>query len=245
MIRSLRGLQSPLLIAVKSIVNLTLIIKSSNFTDEEIEIMNILELSSLKKALEYVRDTEKVETHSSGPKKGLITSPKEFTPTDSYALFIAQRFEPKLITQPFANTHVLTLEGQEMLDILSDDAYLEGIRQDIASLGYTSPSDRQVFRELRRRMDIVDFPAKQPNGSIKEFFTQFFEAAQETRLSAPATLNAITAEKVAPADTNETLALAEEPQLEVLDPKASLDSVTQNNGSTTQYRHNDKKKGKN
>lgn len=207
--------------------------------------MNILELSSLKRALEFVRDAEKVDTYPSGPKKGLIDAPKDFSKTDSYALFIAQRFEPKLITQPFAGTFVLTLEGQELLDIIADDVYVNSIREDLASLGYTSPSDRQVFRELRRRMDVVDFSPKAKSLDVREVFTQFFEAAQNTKLVAPTAFDAIAAKNVEPADAIQESAAEESAELEVLDPKASLESVTQNNSSSNSFRDKGKRKERN
>lgn len=174
--------------------------------------MNLLTIAGIRESLEYVRDHADVKYHNHGPRKGMIVTPEDFTPEQGYSLFLVQKFTPKLTVQLLENVTGLTLDGQELLDILSDEVYLAKVSDDLKTIGYTSPSDRQIFREVRRRLEITDFTRANPTVGAKELFREFFQAAQEVSLAPVNGLPNTAANEV-------TTAISQSPALEQINPE--------------------------
>ncbi|HDC4619837.1 hypothetical protein [Enterobacter asburiae] len=136
--------------------------------------MAMLTLSGLKAALLYIIENPDIGYDAKG-----AMNMSGFSKDQMYHMMLLQRFEPKLLARYATNYTGLTLEGQELYDILCDDEYLKKLEDDLRSRGYTQPSDRQIFSELRYHMHNRD-TGKQSGGndlSVKEFLTGLFDAA--------------------------------------------------------------------
>jgi hypothetical protein len=114
--------------------------------------MIMLTIDGLKRALNYIQNNKSIKYHEFGPKKGLIAIPEGTPDDEAYHLRVIQLLEPKLLGKLADEYTVLTLDGQELLDVLSDDVYLLSLTAKLKGRGYSSPSDRQVFRLLREKM---------------------------------------------------------------------------------------------
>lgn len=148
---SFRGLSRPLFFGNDCIVSLTFI----NYFMREFKML-MLTIEGLKTALLYVAENGRQITYfERGPKSGLFTLPESMSEDMQYHLRVVQLFEPKLTTRLSENYTVLSLDGQELYDILNDTQYLDSLHQQLRTQGYTSPSDRQIFRLLRERMSGV------------------------------------------------------------------------------------------
>lgn len=115
--------------------------------------MVMLTIEGLKKALAYIQDNSTtIRYYERSNKRGLIVT-DGMSEDEAYHIRVVELLQPKLITQLAESFTTLSLAGQELLDILSDDAYLATLSSYLKRQGYTSPSDRQIFRLLCKRMD--------------------------------------------------------------------------------------------
>jgi len=125
--------------------------------------MSFLTLSGLKNALQYIQDNKNIiRVHKFEPKKGFIIIPKELSEDEAYNLYLIQKFEPKLIERFGEELTILSINGQELFDILSDEKYIDGLRNHIRKLGYTEPSDRQIYKLLKQQMGDYSLPESYP-----------------------------------------------------------------------------------
>ena len=114
--------------------------------------MVALTIDGLKKALTYIQDNSKtIAYYERSSKRGLIVT-DGLSEDEAYHIRVVELLTPKLITQLAESFTALSLAGQELLDILSDDAYLASLSNYLKRQGYSNPSDRQVFRLLTERM---------------------------------------------------------------------------------------------
>jgi hypothetical protein len=159
-----RGVLRPYFI--DSIVCLKFIYLVINSTDE-VYNMSFLTLSGLKKALQYIQDNSRtIKYHPFEPLKGMIVIPKNIPDDEQYHLFLIQKFEPRLIDKFSNELTLLSINGQEFLDILSDDKYIEILKHQIRKLGYSEPSDRQIYKLLRQQMGDYSTPVTNPVSEI-------------------------------------------------------------------------------
>ncbi len=129
--------------------------------------MSFLTLNGLKKALQYVQEnSKKIKYHPFEPLKGMIVIPKNVPDDDQYHLFLIQKFEPRLIDKFSNELTLLSINGQEFLDILSDDKYIETLRNQIRKLGYSEPSDRQIYKLLKQQMGDYSAPVVSPVNDV-------------------------------------------------------------------------------
>lgn len=114
--------------------------------------MVMLTVESLKNALLYVRDNSTtISYYARGTKKDLINT-DGLEEDQAYHIRVVELLNPPLITKLSESYITLSLAGQELLDILSDSAYLESLTEYLKKQGYSNPSDRQVFRLVCERM---------------------------------------------------------------------------------------------
>lgn len=114
--------------------------------------MVMLTIEGLKTALTYVHDNSKtIKYYEAGSKKGLIVT-EGMSEDEAYHLRVVELLQPKLTTKLSESFTALSLAGQELLDILRDEAYIASLSSYLNKQGYTHPSDRQVFRLLCERM---------------------------------------------------------------------------------------------
>lgn len=141
--------------------------------------MVYLTLSGLRDALEYVHNHPRdIKFHTTGDRNGLMVNPEGFTDEQAYHLRIIQVLTPKLVTRLAEDYTALTLDGQELLDVLYDEPYLQAVVEKIKSLGFTSISDRQVFRFLKDEMaGMTTYRGVQ----LPQMFDNFFDAALKAR----------------------------------------------------------------
>ncbi|MEX2990348.1 hypothetical protein [Serratia fonticola] len=119
-----------------------------------------LTIEGLKSALTYIQDNSKTiafhgKTKADGkpnPNHGLIIAPEHMSEDEQYHLRVIQALTPKLITRLNEDYTVLSLDGQELLHVLSDDAYLANLSAQITNQGYSTAADVQVFKLLREKM---------------------------------------------------------------------------------------------
>jgi hypothetical protein len=131
--------------------------------------MSFLTLNGLKKALRYIQDNSKtIKYHPFEPLKGMIVIPKNMPDDEQYHLFLVQKFEPRLIDKFSNELTLLSINGQEFLDVLSDDKYIEILKNQIKKLGYSEPSDRQIYKLLKQQMGDYSSPVI---NHLSEFIT--------------------------------------------------------------------------
>lgn len=158
--------------------------------------MTMLTINGLTAALEYIQNNSRMLAyHKDGYKKDLIETPDAFNEDQAYHLRVIQALEPKLVTRLAPDYTVLSLDGQELLDILQDDLYIDSLVARLKAYGYTAPSDRQVFRLLQDRMDALPITDSQAI-SLPEVFTSFFEAATSANSKVKAEAQAPVVEQV-------------------------------------------------
>lgn len=140
--------------------------------------MVMLTINGLKAALEFIQaNSRTIFFITEGHKKGFIASPEGTNEEGAYHLRVVQMLKPTLITRLAPDYTVLSLDGQELLDILSDKAYLDSLVERLKACGYTAPSDRQVFRLLQERMNIMPVTDVTQTMSLPDVFNSFFDAA--------------------------------------------------------------------
>lgn len=147
---NLRGFFSP--VFLDSIVCLTVIYNIINYN--EAQKMITLNLSELAKALTYIQENMgKLKTHPRPPKKGLIVLPSGMSQIDEYHMFLAQNLSPNF-TAHIENGDVtmLSINGQVMLGILSDEKYLDKCKKDLQKLGYTDPTDAMIYDFITQKL---------------------------------------------------------------------------------------------
>jgi hypothetical protein len=123
-------------------------------------IMVHLTIDGLKGALNYIQENSKtIKFHGKNkadgkpnPNQGLISAPENMTEEEQYHLRVVQALTPKLFTRLNEEYTVLSLDGQELLHVLNDDAYLANLTAQIKNQGYSAPADVQVFKLLREKM---------------------------------------------------------------------------------------------
>lgn len=117
--------------------------------------MVMLTIDSLKNALNYINENGKklkyYDGHYNVSKAGLIVT-DEMTEEEAYHIRVVEFSNPKLVTKLAGSFTVLSIVGQELLDILSDDNYLNSLSAYLKKQGYSNPSDRQIFRLVCERM---------------------------------------------------------------------------------------------
>ncbi|CNI68344.1 Uncharacterised protein [Yersinia frederiksenii] len=144
--------------------------------------MLMLTISGLKQALNFIQSNSKnIKYNERGSRQGMIMVPEGLSEDEQYHLRLVQKMEPKLINPLSEGLTVLSLAGQELLDILSDDAYIVLLTDKLKSLGYTAPSDRQIFRLLQERMNVLPIADANPAMSLHEVFGAFFDAAMNAQ----------------------------------------------------------------
>ncbi|HDL6962242.1 TPA: hypothetical protein PXM28_001484 [Yersinia enterocolitica] len=116
--------------------------------------MAALTIDGLKQALTYIQDNGKsISYYEVGPKKGLMVT-DHITENDAYHLRIVQSLEPRLVIRLAEQYTLLSLDGQELLHMLSDEKYLNSLRLQLQrDNGYSQPADVQVFKLLRKQLD--------------------------------------------------------------------------------------------
>lgn len=116
--------------------------------------MAALTIDGLKLALNYVHDNGKsISYYELGPKKGLIVT-DHLTEDEAYHLRLVQSLEPSLVRRLAEQYTLLSLDGQELLHMLSDEQYINSLRQQLQrDNGYSQPADVQVFKLLRKQLD--------------------------------------------------------------------------------------------
>lgn len=141
--------------------------------------MVFLTLSGLKEALEHVHNNSQAfKFHQTGSLKGLIITPEGFTEEMAYHLRLVQGLKPQLITRLAEEYVTLSLAGQELLDVLDDEEYLNSLTSKLRSYGYSAPSDRQVFRLLQSEMESI---TDKKNFEFGAVFDDFFNSAIRAR----------------------------------------------------------------
>lgn len=112
-----------------------------------------LTIEGLKNALTYVQDNSTITWYEVGPRKGLMVT-DGMSEEDAYHLRVVQSLEPRLIVRLAEQYTQLSLDGQELLHMLSDDRYLDSLRLQLQkNNGYTHPADVQIFKLLRKQLD--------------------------------------------------------------------------------------------
>lgn len=117
--------------------------------------MVMFSIESLKQALIFIQEhSESLQYYgkASGSKEGLIIS-DGMSDDEKYHLRIVQALKPALITKLADKYTALSLDGQELLHILNDEMYIHSLEVLLRREGYTSPSDVQIFKLLRKRLD--------------------------------------------------------------------------------------------
>lgn len=115
--------------------------------------MAALTIEGLKRALNYVQDNSSITYYEVGPRKGLMVT-DQMSEDEAYHLRIIQSLEPRLIARLAEQYTLLSLDGQELLHMLSDDRYLDSLRLQLQkNNGYTQPADVQIFKLLRKQLD--------------------------------------------------------------------------------------------
>lgn len=141
--------------------------------------MVFLTLSGLKEALEFVHNNSQAfKFHQTGSLKGLIVTPEGFTEEMAYHLRLVQGLKPQLLTRLAEEYVALSLAGQELLDVLDDEEYLNSLTSKLRSYGYSAPSDRQVFRLLQSEMESI---TEKKNFEFGAVFDDFFNSAIRAR----------------------------------------------------------------
>lgn len=115
--------------------------------------MAALTIEGLKRALNYVQDNSSITYYEVGPKKGLMVT-DGMSEDEAYHLRIIQSLEPRLIARLAEQYTLLSLDGQELLHMLSDDRYLDSLRLQLQrDNGYSNPADVQIFKLLRKQLE--------------------------------------------------------------------------------------------
>jgi hypothetical protein len=116
--------------------------------------MAALTIEGLKLALTYVQDNGKsISYYEVGPKNGLIVT-DHLSEEEAYHLRLVQSLEPRLVLRLAEQYTLLSLDGQELLHMLSDEQYINSLRQQLQrDNGYSQPADVQVFKLLRKQLD--------------------------------------------------------------------------------------------
>lgn len=115
--------------------------------------MTALTIEGLKRALNYVQDNSSITYYEVGPKKGLMVT-DGMNEDEAYHLRIIQSLEPRLIARLAEQYTLLSLDGQELLHMLSDEHYLDSLRLQLQrDNGYSNPADVQIFKMLRKQLD--------------------------------------------------------------------------------------------
>lgn len=141
--------------------------------------MVYLTLDGLRDALEFIHNNPRnIKFHTTGDRAGLMINPDGFTDEQAYHLRIAQVLTPKLVIRLAEDYTALTLDGQELLDVLNDEPYLQAIAEKIKSLGFTAVSDRQVFRYMKDEMSRM---TADQGVLLPQVFDIFFDAAVAAR----------------------------------------------------------------
>jgi hypothetical protein len=172
--------------------------------------MIMLTIDGLKYALNYIQNNKSIKYHEFGPKKGLISIPEGTLDDEAYHLRVIQLLEPKLLSRLADEYTVLSLDGQELLDVLSDDVYLLSLTAQLKRRGYSSPSDRQVFRLLREKM------AGDDNKSWPDVMKSLLVDAVDARNNGN--------ERIV-LDTEPSLPPASAPELTVPEPEAQAERI--------------------
>lgn len=97
----------------------------------------------------------------------------------AYHLRLVQGLKPQLITRLAEEYVTLSLAGQELLDVLDDEEYLNSLTSKLRSYGYSAPSDRQVFRLLQSEMESI---TEKKNFEFGAVFDDFFNSAIRARI---------------------------------------------------------------
>lgn len=167
--------------------------------------MAALTIEGLKRALNYVQDNSSITYYEVGPRKGLMVT-DQMSEDEAYHLRIIQSLEPRLIARLAEQYTLLSLDGQELLHMLSDDRYLDSLRLQLQqNNGYTQPADVQIFKLLRKQLDGTAPTASWPD-VIKMLIERSREKPVLPDLEVPA---AVIAPSPAPA---ENLELPPEPE---------------------------------
>lgn len=115
--------------------------------------MAALTIDGLKRALNYVQDNSGITYYEVGPRKGLMVT-DQLTEDEAYHMRIVQSLEPRLIARLAEQYTLLSLDGQELLHMLSDDRYLDSLRLQLQrDNGYSQPADVQIFKLLRKQLE--------------------------------------------------------------------------------------------
>lgn len=115
--------------------------------------MTALTIDGLKRALNYVQDNNSITYYEVGPRKGLMVT-DGMSEDEAYHLRIIQSLEPRLIARLAEQYTLLSLDGQELLHMLSDDRYLDSLRLQLQrDNGYSQPADVQIFKLLRKQLE--------------------------------------------------------------------------------------------
>lgn len=146
--------------------------------------MALMTLSSLKAILEYVQNHPRdIEFYSNkSPLEGFVKPPSGFTEDQKYHLILAKDLGfVKRLTPEYTG---LSLSGQEMLDILNDEVFIDHIKVALKAHGHAEPTDRQILREIRERLgrkhEFIPLEEKQtPKPTLTEFARAFVDAITE------------------------------------------------------------------
>lgn len=188
--------------------------------------MAALTIDGLKLALNYVHDNGKsISYYELGPKKGLIVT-DHLTEDEAYHLRLVQSLEPSLVRRLAEQYTLLSLDGQELLHMLSDEQYINSLRQQLQrDNGYSQPADVQVFKLLRKQLD-----GATPATSWPDVIKMLVERSVNERLVLPE-LEAIAPTTIKPViessavETKEELVPTQEPETQV----ATLIKATKKN----------------
>jgi hypothetical protein len=176
-----RGYFAP--VFYESIVCLNIIFNIINFI--EVSKMITLNLADLAKALRYIQENMgKLKTYPHPPKKGLIVLPAGMSQVDEYHMFLAQNLSPNF-TAHIANGDVtsLSINGQIMLGILSDEKYLDKCKKDLQKLGYSEPTDAMIYDFITQKLG--KYSAVDSNPLVSLFALQNNQERDITPLDLP------------------------------------------------------------
>lgn len=115
--------------------------------------MAALTIDGLKRALNHVQDNSSISYYEVGPRKGLMVT-DQLTEDEAYHMRIVQSLEPRLVARLAEQYTLLSLDGQELLHMLSDDRYLDSLRLQLQrDNGYSQVADVQIFKLLRKQLE--------------------------------------------------------------------------------------------
>lgn len=172
--------------------------------------MAALTIDGLKQALNYVQDSGKsISYYEVGPKKGLIVT-DHLSEKEAYHLRIVQSLEPSLVRRLAEQYTLLSLDGQELLHMLSDEQYINSLRQQLQrDNGYSQPADVQVFKLLRRQLEGTN-----PTTSWPDVIKMLVERSVNEKLILPEANSLLVNSVVEPTEIEEKTPVQSQPEPE-------------------------------